>query len=110
MNDFLSTASAAYPIIGAALNVLLGVGLIWLRAHFTPRTETEALAGRVARVEKSLAALATAGDVKEITRSLNDLKMGVAVLQSDLKGYQALFERLEGQVGRIDEFLTRSGK
>ncbi|MDR2504121.1 MAG: DUF2730 family protein [Deltaproteobacteria bacterium] len=109
MNDFLDSAGAAYPIIGAFLNLLLGLGLLWLRAHFTPRAESEALNRRVEQVEKNLAALATAGDIKEINRSLTSMTVKIEVLQEAMSGQKELFERLEAKVDRLDAFLMERG-
>ena len=58
-------------------------------------------------LDKNILSLPTAKDLDGMKSTVASLTTEVSVLREQLKGQNALFERLESQVDRIDAFLKK---
>lgn len=102
-------AMPVLALLGSLAVLLLGTRFVLHKRCKQHRQAIRAdIEGNIAarqELETSVRDLATKKDLEGVKDTLSTLTTQVNVLQESMNGQRALFQRLEGQVDRIDIFL-----
>lgn len=83
--------------------------MLVMTAKFTPRAKHEALAVRVTDIEKKISNMPTVEVIHQLALSITELKGELRGIPLRFERVDALAERLQKQVDRVEEFLDQRG-
>lgn len=89
-----SFVSDALPALATAASVAAGLGVLWLRQHFTPRADHVRLAQRVGAVERDVAAVQGCLQHVPSVSDLETLRLDIKAVQGSQEAFNAKIDGL----------------
>ena len=112
ISDLWAVVSEAWPVITGVTLFAASLVLLWLRGHFTPRTETASLSARVDALEKAHAEIAVllerlprGEDLYGLKLAISDIQGKQAAIAAQIKASGEAMRRLETQITLMTQHL-----